>query len=182
MECGPQIAILWLGPFSSHVTPEVDQTLSSLAPLLRSASGGADSGVEQTWKSGPTPALISRTPPTCILLADAQISAHRGPHPSAWSWHTPGGAELPASSRPARARSRGAGGMAFECARVGAERNPGALETSGGLPAGIRSWKGSATTRRRARERRGFAIKTPALLRVRSGRTPPPAPRGTGQP
>lgn len=56
---------------------------------------------------------------------------------------------------------------------------PGALETSEGLPAEIRSWKCSATTRRRARERLGLAIKNPALPRVRSersGRARPPAP------
>lgn len=26
MKCGPEMAILWLGPFISHVTPDVDQT------------------------------------------------------------------------------------------------------------------------------------------------------------
>lgn len=61
----------------------------------------------------------------------------------------------------------------------GRKDHPGALETSGGLPAEISSRKGSVTTRRGAREQRCFAIRTPALLREgseRSGRTRPPAP------
>ena len=77
-------------------------------------------------------------------------------------------------------RSLGSGGMARECSGAGAGRTPpGALETSGGLPAEISSRKGSVTTRQGAREQRCFAIRTPALLREgseRSGRTRPPAP------
>ena len=131
-----------------------------------SASGGANSHSARTWKSCSTPTLISSTwlqsVATCTLRDVARGAALPG---VCTGLRSPGARQGARGSRhPPVRRGPGASGLAeWPGNAPGREQEvtPGDLETSGGPAAEIGSRKGSLTTRRGARERRCFAIKTP---------------------
>lgn len=133
------------GSDSLHCPPHAPTPGNS--PPMRSghvgsASGGANSRSARTWKSCSTPTLISRTwllsVATCTLRDVARGGAPPSPHWSAEPRRAPGRAGLPASSRAAGPRSLRAGGMARECARVGAGNNPWRLRDLGRARCGDR--------------------------------------------
>lgn len=173
-ECGTEMAILWLGPSASRVTLAVDQTPSSPTPTPGNtvlASALAPSGQRQVepthsinglGKARPT--LISRTPshPAATrghLRFAGPCAERRSPEPQ-----RPAGAAR--TGRPGAAGAAGLAEWPGNAPGRGQEGPLWSLETSGRLPAELRSWKGSATARRGTREQRGFAIKTPARLSV----------------